>query len=90
MTPPCWGRYSAAASGAASGAPGETVTVAVSARDGVVRGEVTDGSGPGVPELQPAGRDLVSRRGSPDGAAMLLELANETLDGWILGSGLLA
>ena len=31
-----------------SGAPGETVTVAVRAWDGVVRVEVTDRSGPGV------------------------------------------
>jgi anti-sigma regulatory factor (Ser/Thr protein kinase) len=46
-----------------SGAPGETVTVAVSAGDGMVRVEVTDGGGPGVPELSPAGRDAEGGRG---------------------------
>ena len=38
-----------------SGAAGGTVTVAVSAEDGLVRVEVTDRSGPGVPELCPTG-----------------------------------
>jgi anti-sigma regulatory factor (Ser/Thr protein kinase) len=33
-----------------SGAPGETVTVAVNTANGVIRVEVTDLSGPGVPE----------------------------------------
>ena len=37
-----------------SGLPGEAVTVAVSAEDGVVRVEVTDQSGPRMPELRPA------------------------------------
>ncbi len=46
-----------------SGAPGETVTVAVRAGEGVVRVEVTDRSGPGVPELRPAGRDADGGRG---------------------------
>jgi anti-sigma regulatory factor (Ser/Thr protein kinase) len=46
-----------------SGAPGETITVAVRAGDGVVRVEVTDRSGPGVPELRPAGRDAEGGRG---------------------------
>ena len=46
-----------------SGAPGETVTVAVSAGDGMVRVEVTDSGGPGVPELSPAGRDAEGGRG---------------------------
>jgi anti-sigma regulatory factor (Ser/Thr protein kinase) len=46
-----------------SGAPGETVSVAVSAGDGVVRVEVTDRSGPGLPELWPAGRDAEGGRG---------------------------
>ena len=36
-----------------SGVPGETITVSVRAGDGVVRVEVTDRSGPGVPELRP-------------------------------------
>src|ERR1700679_1953379 len=34
-----------------SGAPGETVTVAVRAGDGIVRVEITDRAGPGTPEL---------------------------------------
>ena len=38
-----------------SGAPGETVTVAVTAGGGVVRVEVADRSGLGVPDLRPAG-----------------------------------
>jgi anti-sigma regulatory factor (Ser/Thr protein kinase) len=46
-----------------SSAPGETVTVAVRAGDGVVRVEVTDRSGPGVPELDPAARDAGGGRG---------------------------
>ena len=48
-----------------SGAAGETVTVTVraGAGDGVVRVEVTDRSGPGVPELYPAGRDAEDGRG---------------------------
>jgi hypothetical protein len=45
-----------------SGVPGETVTVAVRAGDGVVRVEVTDRSGPGAPELYPAGRDAEGGR----------------------------
>jgi anti-sigma regulatory factor (Ser/Thr protein kinase) len=40
-----------------SGAAGGTVTVAVRAWDSAVRVEVTDRSGPGVPEPRPAGRD---------------------------------
>jgi len=46
-----------------SGAAGETVTVAVRAGDGLVRVEVTDRSGPGVPELCPTGRDAERGRG---------------------------
>ena len=46
-----------------SGAPGETVTVAVRERGGVVRVEVTDRSGPGVPEPSRAGRDAEGGRG---------------------------
>jgi anti-sigma regulatory factor (Ser/Thr protein kinase) len=46
-----------------SGAPGETVTVAVTAGDGVVRVEVTDRGGPGVPKLQLAGGDTEGGRG---------------------------
>jgi two-component sensor histidine kinase len=48
-----------------SGVPGETVTVtvAVRARDGVVRVEVTDRSGPGVPEWVSAARDAEGGRG---------------------------
>jgi anti-sigma regulatory factor (Ser/Thr protein kinase) len=40
-----------------SGVPGETVTVAVRAGEGLVRVEVTDRSGPGVPGLSRAVRD---------------------------------
>jgi anti-sigma regulatory factor (Ser/Thr protein kinase) len=48
-----------------SGAAGGTVTVTVAVRvgDGLVRVEVTDRSGPGVPELCPPGRDAESGRG---------------------------
>ena len=46
-----------------SGAPGETVTVAVSAGDGMVRAEVSDRGGSGVPVLGPAGRDAEGGRG---------------------------
>jgi hypothetical protein len=46
-----------------SGASGETVTVAVTAGHGVVRVEVTDRSGPGVPELRPADGDAEGGRG---------------------------
>ena len=46
-----------------SGAAGGTVTVAVSAGDGLVRVEVTDRSGPEVPELCPIGRDTEGGRG---------------------------
>jgi hypothetical protein len=50
-------------SGSRSGAAGGTVTVAVSAGDGLVRVEVTDRSGPEVPELHRAGRDAEGGRG---------------------------
>jgi serine/threonine-protein kinase RsbW len=46
-----------------SGAAGGTVTVAVRAGDGLVRVEVTDRGGPGVPELCPAGRAAEGGRG---------------------------
>jgi anti-sigma regulatory factor (Ser/Thr protein kinase) len=46
-----------------SGRPGETVTVTVTARAGAVRVEVTDRSGPGAPELRPAGDDAEAGRG---------------------------
>jgi anti-sigma regulatory factor (Ser/Thr protein kinase) len=48
-----------------SGASGETVTVTVAVRagDGLVRVEVTDRSGPEVPELYAAGRDAEGGRG---------------------------
>jgi serine/threonine-protein kinase RsbW len=46
-----------------SGDPGEAVTIAVRAGDGLVRVEVTDRSGPGVPELRPAGGDAEDGRG---------------------------
>jgi serine/threonine-protein kinase RsbW len=46
-----------------SGAPGETVTVAVRAGDVVVRVEVTERGGPGAPRLRPADRDAEGGRG---------------------------
>jgi len=46
-----------------SGAPGETVTVAVRAGAGIVRVEVTDCAGPGTPALRPVGRDAEGGRG---------------------------
>ena len=46
-----------------SGAPGETVTVAVRAGESVVRVEVTNRAGPETPELRPAGRDAEGGRG---------------------------
>jgi anti-sigma regulatory factor (Ser/Thr protein kinase) len=46
-----------------SGLPGETVTVTVAARAGAVRVEVVDRSGPGVPQLRPAGEDAEDGRG---------------------------
>jgi anti-sigma regulatory factor (Ser/Thr protein kinase) len=46
-----------------SGAPGETVTVAVRAGDGIVRIEVTDRAGPETPKLRPADRDAEGGRG---------------------------
>jgi len=46
-----------------SGAPGESVTVAVKAGDGVVRVEVIDRGGPEMPKLRSAGRDAEGRRG---------------------------
>jgi len=46
-----------------SGAPGETVAVAVKAANDVIRVEVTGLSGPGVPEPRPAGSDAEDGRG---------------------------
>jgi anti-sigma regulatory factor (Ser/Thr protein kinase) len=46
-----------------SGAAGGTVTVAVSAGHGLVRVEVTDRSGPEMPEFYAAGRDAEGGRG---------------------------
>jgi serine/threonine-protein kinase RsbW len=46
-----------------SGAPGETVTIAVAAGDGVVRVEVNDRSGPTVPALSPVDDDAEGGRG---------------------------
>ena len=46
-----------------SAAPGQTVTVAVAAWDGVVRVEVADRSGPGVPALRPADGEAEAGRG---------------------------
>jgi anti-sigma regulatory factor (Ser/Thr protein kinase) len=46
-----------------SALPGETVTVTVTACVGVVRVEITDRSGPGVPEPRPVGDDAEAGRG---------------------------
>ena len=46
-----------------SGLPGETVTVTVTVCTCTVRVEVTDRSGPGLPELRPPGDDAESGRG---------------------------
>ncbi len=46
-----------------SALPGQTVTVAVTAGDGVVRVEVTDRSGPGMPRLCPADGEAEGGRG---------------------------
>ena len=46
-----------------SGAPGETVTVAVISGGGIVRVEVTNRAGPGTPVLRPASRDAEGGRG---------------------------
>jgi anti-sigma regulatory factor (Ser/Thr protein kinase) len=46
-----------------SGAPGETITIAVRVGDDVVRVEVTDRAGPGVPEPHQAGQDAEGGRG---------------------------
>ena len=46
-----------------SGAPGETVTVAVRAGGGIVRVEVTDRAGTGTPELRSPGGDAEGGRG---------------------------
>jgi anti-sigma regulatory factor (Ser/Thr protein kinase) len=46
-----------------SGAPGETITIAVRTANDVIRIEVTDLSGPGVPEPRPAGSEAEDGRG---------------------------
>jgi anti-sigma regulatory factor (Ser/Thr protein kinase) len=46
-----------------SGAPGETVTIAIKTANNAIRIEVTDLSGPGVPEPRPAGSDAEDARG---------------------------
>jgi hypothetical protein len=46
-----------------SGAPGETITVAVKTKNSVIRIEVTDRSGPGVPEPRPVDCDAEDGRG---------------------------
>jgi anti-sigma regulatory factor (Ser/Thr protein kinase) len=46
-----------------SGAEGETVTIAVRAAGGVVRVDVTDRGGRGVPQLRPAGDEAEGGRG---------------------------
>ena len=60
---PYFALYSNSLRHSRSGPPGETVTVTVTARAGAVRVEVADRSGPGVPELRPAGADAEGGRG---------------------------
>jgi len=69
MWPCCWSARSSVIPSciAASGAPGETVTVAVIAGDGVVRVEVTDRAGAGTPEMRPYGGKWWHRRSRPSG-----------------------
>jgi len=64
-----------------SGAPGGTVTVAVRAGGGVVQVEVTDRSGPGVPQLRPANRD------AEDGRGLRLVAGLAARWGWRRGGG---
>jgi anti-sigma regulatory factor (Ser/Thr protein kinase) len=53
-----------------SGSPGGTVTVTVLARDGLIRLEVTDQGGTGVPEIRRVGREEEGGRGLELVAAM--------------------
>jgi anti-sigma regulatory factor (Ser/Thr protein kinase) len=64
-----------------SGAPGETVTVAFRTENDVIRVEVTDRSGPGVPEPRPAGSD------SEDGRGLHLVARLATRWGWLRRGG---
>jgi len=57
------GRFSNSLRHSGSGAPGETVTVAVKTVNDVIRVEVTERSGPQVPEPRPAGNDAEDGRG---------------------------
>ena len=59
-----------------SGAPGETVTVAVKTADDVIRVEVTDQGGPVVPRVRQA------NRGEEDGRGLELVAALATQWGW--------
>ena len=56
-----------------SAVPGETVTVAVKACDGVVRVKVTDRSGPGIPQVREADDGAASFLQPWDSAAEQLE-----------------
>jgi anti-sigma regulatory factor (Ser/Thr protein kinase) len=67
-----------------SGAPGETVTVAVRAGDGIVRVEVTDRAGPGTPELRPAGCDAEGGRGLQLVARLAARWGWRHRGGWIV------
>ena len=64
-----------------SGAPGGTVTITDLAGDGLVRVEVTDQGGPGVPRPRRAGRDEEGGRG------LELVAALATLWGWRRSDG---
>jgi anti-sigma regulatory factor (Ser/Thr protein kinase) len=67
-----------------SSGPGETVTVAVRAGDGIVRVEVTDRAGPGTPELIHAGRDAEGGRGLQLVAALAARWGSRRRGGWIV------
>jgi len=65
MTPRCWVSelFCNSIRHSGSGAEGETVTIAVRAAGGVVRVEVTDRGGRGVPQLRASGGEAEGGRG---------------------------
>ena len=67
-----------------SAAAGETVTVAVIAKNGVVRVEVTDRAGPGTPKLRPAGHDAEGGRGLQLVAALAVRWGTRRRGGRIM------
>jgi anti-sigma regulatory factor (Ser/Thr protein kinase) len=61
--PPCWELFANSVRDSGSGKPGQAVTIAVRAVGGVVRVEVTDRGGSGVPRLRPCGGEAEDGRG---------------------------